>query len=316
MITIPIRVAGDYWNNPSEVKEQLSQVPQGETIVLDMHTEGASLTALGIMPMLEQYCEQTQRDIRDIWIANWPNTVEMAPMQRTNLPRISHFFWMSENYKPDDGIGSTHKHRIGYFIGRRSIAREVIMWELYKQRKDQCLFSLMRQHLPSPDSNQLDKWLPVEQQAEFQAFWNTPPITSLDNLAIRDQYVPNPRTNRSILDFYHEFDIELVAETYCLGDTFFPTEKTIRPISAGKSVVVYGPKHYLKRMRELGFQTYNNIWDESYDNFEGPERWRAMKKTLEHIFSLDTMTLDVAVAGINAHNLSVLNNLIERYRPQ
>jgi hypothetical protein len=74
--------------------------------------------------------------------------------------------------------------------------------------------------------------------------------------------------------WYSIFDIELVAETYCHGDTFFVTEKTVRPIVAGKSMMVYGPQNYLARLRDLGFQTWNHIWDETYDQLTGALRNR------------------------------------------
>jgi hypothetical protein len=112
-------------------------------------------------------------------------------------------------------------------------------------------------------------------------------ISSLDGKSITDQYrifVAQPDTNKTILAFYPQFHIEIVPETYTRGDTFFPTEKTARPIMAQKPILVYGPRRFLGRMREQhGFRTYGDCWDESYDDLEGPARWRAMWQVMQDI---------------------------------
>jgi hypothetical protein len=89
-----------------------------------------------------------------------------------------------------------------------------------------------------------------------------------------------------ILPFYSKFDIELVSESYTRGNTFFPTEKTIRPIAAAKPVLIYGPKKFLQRLKCLGFETYHSVWDESYDQLEGPDRWLALQHVIDSMLSM------------------------------
>ena len=108
-------------------------------------------------------------------------------------------------------------------------------------------------------------------------------IWSIDNLAVHDQYTGQLDTNANLLNFYHKFQIELVAETCCLGETFFPTEKTIRPIVGRRPVLIFGPQNFLSNLKQLGFQTYSQCWDESYDNLEGQRRWQAMLEVIQHI---------------------------------
>jgi hypothetical protein len=56
-----------------------------------------------------------------------------------------------------------------------------------------------------------------------------------------------------------------VCETAFTGDSFFPTEKISKAMYAGRVFVVFAPCQYLKYLRELGFETFSNIIDESYD---------------------------------------------------
>ena len=72
------------------------------------------------------------------------------------------------------------------------------------------------------------------------------------------------KTN-SIIDYYKKFFVEIVCETYYSGNTFFPTEKTWRPMLLKTPFIVQGPTNFLKNLRKLGFKTFDKWWDEGYD---------------------------------------------------
>ena len=46
----------------------------------------------------------------------------------------------------------------------------------------------------------------------------------------------------------------------------FLTEKTFKPIRAGHPFIVVGNDSLLHLLHLLGFETYSQCWDESYDN--------------------------------------------------
>lgn len=70
---------------------------------------------------------------------------------------------------------------------------------------------------------------------------------------------------------YNHSAYNIVSETQIDGEIFL-TEKIWKPIIAQQLFVVYGRQHYLKNLRELGFKTFNNIIDESYDEESVPEK--------------------------------------------
>jgi hypothetical protein len=158
----------------------------------------------------------------------------------------------------------------------------------------------------------LDQWCDV---AEFHLWYHQLRLQSLDGLKITDQYRGDHNTNASLLRWYGQFDIELVAETYCHGDTFLVTEKTVRPITAGKSMLVYGPKNYLARLRDLGFKTWGNIWNEDYDQLVGPARWQAIRQVIDDLITQDQLQLYQKCLPIVQHNQAHVNLLIEKYAP-
>ena len=69
------------------------------------------------------------------------------------------------------------------------------------------------------------------------------------------------------------------------GDYF--TEKTTKAIFAKRLFVVFSSKGYLQRLRDLGFKTFSNVIDESYDDIvNGAERIQAIADTVQQIVDL------------------------------
>lgn len=273
MSTIPVRVCGDHWVNPEEVRQQILSSPLDHTIVLDFLAEGPSMTAMGITSMLDEICQQQQRDPSNIKIINNPNTQEQTGYINIT-PGRSHFFSMSRYYWTETQPVDLDARRFGLFLGRATQQRAQIMRDCLTAMPEDILVS----RLESPAT--LD-W--AGRDPDLARWWKTCGIGSIDGHIMRDQFRADMNTNLDLVQHYHKFRVEIVAETYCLGDTFFPTEKTVRPIMAAKPMVVFGPRYFLRRLRDMGFETWRDLWDESYDDLEGPARWAAMAETIDYI---------------------------------
>ena len=63
---------------------------------------------------------------------------------------------------------------------------------------------------------------------------------------------------------YNHSAYNIVSETHNQGDTFI-TEKIWKPVIMQQMFVVHSRPHYLETLRELGFQTFHSVLDESYD---------------------------------------------------
>jgi hypothetical protein len=148
------------------------------------------------------------------------------------------------------------------FIGRITYARAVILYH-WKTK-----YICQQNVIPNPHPWQLNPqdeinleclsdWLSTNRQYRMFDWYNQCIMPSVDQMTLRDQFTtPNSYadTNRSLLKHYDQFAIEIVCETYTMGNTFFPTEKTIRPIMACKPVLVYGPKYFLARLELWDFK--------------------------------------------------------------
>lgn len=310
MREILVAVCGDHWLNIEQVRRELATVEPDDPVRLVVNSEGPSLAALGVTDVVLDWCDKVHRDPTNISVARWSNSVESVPFRRDGEFEYSHFMYMCQDYwpnEPADGPGNFH---FAFFMGRRTVPRSRMMFDLQEHFAADTLFSMMRGSLSEAKVGRnletLDEWVYRDDQQRFFSWWqrhdDMGDLVSLDNHAVQDQYNPRMNTNRDILAHYHRFAIEIVCETYARGDSYFPTEKTVRPLAAGKPIVVYAPRHFLRRLRDQGFQTWHDLWDESYDELEGPRRWQAMLEVMHDIHGHDRRTLWNNSRDLAQHN--------------
>jgi hypothetical protein len=64
----------------------------------------------------------------------------------------------------------------------------------------------------------------------------------------------------------------------------FITEKTMKPMAFYHPMIVYGNRGTLRTLREWGFETFDNLWDESYDHLvDVGERTKAVAEILHQV---------------------------------
>lgn len=318
MIEINLAVCGDHWLNPQVLRDHFP-TDNKETLILRMSGEGPSLWATGIVQETLELCARYGRVPGTVWVGDWSNRVEEIPFARFTNHAVSHFFWMSETYRHCAIARGGQRRWFGYFLGRASVHRARMLQDLVRDYQQHVLVSVMiNSGLAQPTLMLGDRsqWVQNQSIEDFHAWCANCDISSLDGHAVRDQYDATQNTNRDILAYYDQFRIEVVPETFTLGDCFFPTEKTIRPLSQGRGLLVHGPVNFLKRLRDLGFRTWNSIWDETYDSVHGPLRWQLMQTEMFKIVKMDPVTVDRELQNIHQHNSVVLDQIISTFRPK
>jgi hypothetical protein len=124
-------------------------------------------------------------------------------------------------------------------------------------------------------SNQLSYLLNKYNAKDFDFFNNNtlndfcsklPLITDITDFSI----------NRAV-NFFNETYLRtwfsLITETYFFEyqtESIFYSEKTFKPIRARHPFVLVAPSGYLANLKNMGFKTFDNWWDESYDNEPNP----------------------------------------------
>jgi hypothetical protein len=90
-----------------------------------------------------------------------------------------------------------------------------------------------------------------------------------------------------IMGWYNTIFVDIVCEKMITGQTFFPTEKTARPLATGTPFLIMGAPNYIKNLRRLGFRSFGQFWDESYDHQQGVQRVESIQRITDHLAKLD-----------------------------
>jgi hypothetical protein len=119
-------------------------------------------------------------------------------------------------------------------------------------------------------------------------------------------------TNLNLLPYYNNIFVDIVVETNVTGSSFLVTEKLWRPIIANRPFIVMSNRHYLSNLRKLGFQTFDAIWSEEYDNFAGADRIKQIQGLLDQISQWPIDELEnklVEMKEILDHNKNIFKKL-------
>jgi hypothetical protein len=132
-------------------------------------------------------------------------------------------------------------------------------------------------------------------------------------------WIPGPCPKMKTFDFatanlkeaYVNFLVDIVAETFIHGRCFFPTEKTSRTIQYKKPMLVMSSINFLHYLRQLGFQTFYEFWNEDYDGFEGRDRYLKILEVIDGLAQKSTTELEQMykdMQPILEHNHNLLYN--------
>lgn len=131
----------------------------------------------------------------------------------------------------------------------------------------------------------------------------TPGITLTDGFVAQSKHV------------YPNFLVDIVAETFTTGNCFFITEKTVRPMLLKKPFIAMAGKDHLLYLRQMGFKTFNEFWDEDYDGFADAERYRRIINLIDNLASKSIEELESMYHGMSQvldHNYNLL--LTQKYK--
>jgi hypothetical protein len=128
---------------------------------------------------------------------------------------------------------------------------------------------------------------PIEHGRHYQdhAFTNSVwrPVNVLENY-----FLPSTADSSYSADFnaedYESTEIEVVLETLFDDDRLHLTEKSLRPIACRQPFILAATHGSLRYLRDYGFETFDSIWDETYDTIEDPyHRMQAIIKLMREI---------------------------------
>ena len=97
----------------------------------------------------------------------------------------------------------------------------------------------------------------------------------------------------------------VITETVYDDQRIHITEKTFKPIVLQQPFLMIGNRGALKYLREYGFQTFGDIWDESYDDLDAQHRIAAVADICQDITSWSESQqkqAQIQIADVVRHN--------------
>jgi hypothetical protein len=108
---------------------------------------------------------------------------------------------------------------------------------------------------------------------------------------------------------YNQTAYSIVPETSIDNRYSFFTEKTAKPIMARRLFVMFSGYKFLQNLQALGFQTFSNVIDESYDSiYNDHDRWSAAFEQVQRLCKMDQQEVFEKIAPIVEHNYNLLMN--------
>jgi hypothetical protein len=115
-------------------------------------------------------------------------------------------------------------------------------------------------------------------------------------------------------EIYNQSYFQIVLETdFYSTNQFFLTEKTIKPLMSGQPFVVGATPGFLKHLHNLGFRTYNLLWNEDYDSIiNNQERIQSLVTLCVELDKFDWNANRQELINIANHNRSQFFNLVKQ----
>jgi hypothetical protein len=124
---------------------------------------------------------------------------------------------------------------------------------------------------------------------------------------------PMEKTIDPVRDLYKNSLVNIVTETYFFSNIIHITEKTYKPIAFMQPFVMIGSYASLKHVKEMGFKTFNDFWDESYDlEQDDVKRFAMVMSVIEYIASWTEekrIEFTYKVKDIVEYNVNHLNSM-------
>jgi hypothetical protein len=253
---------------------------QGGVIDLEI-AEGACLRSLGLFDLLDAF------NFRSITIRSFNLVQEPYRNYKLQGHALSFRYF---NVPPEVDYTPYHqwtgKHIFGALYNRPTWSRIGLASHL--QVNHSAATSLNFRFNPhDPDQRgvfELDQLFAVhpESIANFGKIYSQLPV----QLEEQDSYTMGGTAKShtdQLAQFYSDFLIDVVAETFLKGRSFYPTEKTTRPMLLKKPFILMGPKCFLIHLRQMGFKTFHDFWDEDYDGYGMKQRYTQILDLIDSI---------------------------------
>ena len=263
-----------------------TQTNSQSEVILDMYPEGYSLHHNGVWNIVEAVCEACDVHTASITLVIGDMTADYPCNVIIHQPR-----WLMEtaaefmDFKQD--FSKVAEKKFLHFIGRATWDRVGVNKFLREKYADDSWCTIAqtkhrRRVIDDTFHGLTNNHFNPDQIVDMMQYTLDPPKNFLVQTT-REDYTTFPDNMLPLQHMYTNAFVEIVHETDIHDNNFFITEKTIRPILFKKPFISMCGKHFLKNLRTLGFKTFDDWFDERYDEVDTRQRYDAVLKRIINI---------------------------------
>lgn len=332
-----IAAGSDYkaWRKDLLLHYMYNRLHNDLPIIIDITPEASSFRATGLYRILDAFCDANNYPKNKITVRTGNMIerhdeygVERVPGAWYELTKIRS--WDRQN--PITVTNTPTKH-FGHFIGKSNWNRLWMAALLNSQYADTTLQTYntgIGTHYLMKTDGHVD-YIGLEELIrhkcdmlpEVATFLQSCPRTIPEDVEfitgkgnyinqLTDCYPIQMPNNLNIINYYNSIFVDVVHETYMADGVFFCTEKTWRPMLARRPFISVTPTNHLTNLKRLGFRTFNDYWDEGYDEYGTGNRIQQVARVLETISRWSVTELASALddmQDIFEHNYQTLLSL-------
>ena len=253
---------------------------QGQVIDVEI-PEGVALDSIGIYDLLDLF------KFRSVTLRTFNIVQRPHDTYKLDIHPLAYRYF---NVSPNTDYGQCHSWSgrcvFGAFYNRPTWSRIGLASYLYARHKNQTMLNFRYDPAIGEDRKifELDQLFQIDGRA-LEYFGQLIPHLPLQVEPV-DGYTIGVSTSEhtnQLSEFYRDFFVDIVSETFVRGRCFYPTEKTVRPMLMKKPFIHMGPKCFLIHLRQMGFRTFHEFWDEDYDGYGMEQRYHRILKLINNI---------------------------------
>jgi len=272
------------WNLGEVVEAIILAKNTDQDLTLDLNLEGPDFEQLNLLQYIGEWQTRTTVITR--------NAVQLSVGDIKFVQHYPHFIESTKGALGGVIIEKAIEKPIGMFISRSNVHRLYLSSYVYQHNLANQTYHYDSSNNFHKDNLGLEELIHrygVESLPNAVHLISNSPILKEDKVSYPIIHPAHSRIHKEYADFL----VELVCETYYTGRTFFPTEKTWRPIILETPFIVQGPQWYLHRLKDLGFKTFDQWWDEGYS--EDPADYQPIE-----IVKIINFLANLSVSELNA----------------
>lgn len=263
------------WNLGEVVQAITFAKSTKQDLEMDLNAEGPDFKTLGLLEYIGDW------DFRTTVVTE--NAVQ-APLGKITFKHRYTGYNVKSTYDGLKGIAVQKNIRkpFGLFVGRSNLHRLYISSYLYERDIANQTFhydSTVNFHRNNLGLDKLIELYGTKTLAQTIRLLENCPIIKQEQIS----YPILPEHHNNLYAEYENFFAEIICETMFTGRTFFPTEKTWRAIMLETPFIIQGGQWFLHRLRSLGFQTFDQWWDEGYAEDPADHQPHEIVKVIDHL---------------------------------